>query len=78
MELPQVSSTLTIGMPGHFVHRLAKEFGLLLVYKQRFEDFFNLYKEDAEGKILLRKMQALEVCLWKFKIALWRVCVALF
>uniref|UniRef100_A0A0K8RDU5 mRNA cap guanine-N(7) methyltransferase n=1 Tax=Ixodes ricinus TaxID=34613 RepID=A0A0K8RDU5_IXORI len=42
------------------LQELAKEFGLLLVYKQRFEDFFNLYKEDAEGKILLRKMQALE------------------
>ncbi|XP_077542070.1 mRNA cap guanine-N(7) methyltransferase-like [Haemaphysalis longicornis] len=42
------------------LEELAKEFDLKLVYRKRFEEFFEQYKDDPEGKALLRKMQALE------------------
>ncbi|KAH9374752.1 hypothetical protein HPB48_012906 [Haemaphysalis longicornis] len=42
------------------LEELAKEFDLKLVYKKRFEDFFECFKDDPEGRVLLRKMQALE------------------
>ncbi|KAH6930242.1 hypothetical protein HPB50_012254 [Hyalomma asiaticum] len=42
------------------LEEMAKEFDLRLVYKKRFEDFFDEFKDDPEGKVLLRKMQALE------------------
>uniref|UniRef100_A0A131YLM5 mRNA cap guanine-N(7) methyltransferase n=1 Tax=Rhipicephalus appendiculatus TaxID=34631 RepID=A0A131YLM5_RHIAP len=42
------------------LEEMAKEFDLRLVYKKRFEDFFDQFKDDPEGKVLLRKMQALE------------------
>lgn len=41
---------------------LAAEFDLTLVYRKRFEEFFSQYKDDEEGKTLLIRMQALEVC----------------
>lgn len=51
--------------------RLAKEFDLKLVYRKRFEEFFEQYKDDPEGKALLRKMQALEVsCFGLLNVAL--------
>lgn len=54
-----------VDCPEFLVHidllqELAQGFGLELVYKKRFEDFFDQFKEDSEGKMLLRRMGALE------------------
>lgn len=42
-------------------NRLAKEFGLQLVKKARFDDFFREHSDKKEYKTLLNRMQALEV-----------------
>ena len=42
-------------------HRLAMEFGLRLVKKTRFDDFFREHSDKKEYKTLLNRMQALEV-----------------
>lgn len=42
------------------LEELAKEFDLKLVYKERFEDCFEHFKNDPEGRVLLNKMKALE------------------
>ena len=42
-------------------NRLAKEFGLQLVKKVRFDDFFHEHSDKEEYKTLLNRMQALEV-----------------
>ncbi|XP_064467444.1 mRNA cap guanine-N7 methyltransferase-like [Ornithodoros turicata] len=54
-----------VDCPEFLVHidllkELARGYGMELVYKKRFEDFFDQFKEDSEGRMLLRKMQALE------------------
>ena len=41
--------------------RLAKKYDLNLVYKKRFHEMFSTYKTTQEGKMLLNKMQSLEV-----------------
>ncbi|KAL8608780.1 hypothetical protein ACOMHN_065517 [Nucella lapillus] len=42
------------------LEKLAKEFGLRLVKKTRFDEFFHQYCEDKEHRTLLNRMQALE------------------
>ncbi|XP_023242425.1 mRNA cap guanine-N7 methyltransferase-like [Centruroides sculpturatus] len=39
---------------------LAKQHGLTLVYKKRFEDMFNEYEKTDRGRFLLRRLPALE------------------
>ena len=40
--------------------RLAERFGLMMIGKQRFQNYFHQRKEHPEGKGLLAKMSALE------------------
>lgn len=42
------------------LEKLCKRFDLELVYKKRFNEMFDAYKTNQEGKMLLSKMQSLE------------------
>lgn len=44
-----------------FICRMAEEFGMQLVHKTRFDDLFKENSERGEYRMLLNKMQALEV-----------------
>lgn len=49
-----------------FICRMAEEFGMQLVHKTRFDDLFKENSERGEYRMLLNKMQALEVKLTCF------------
>jgi len=44
---------------GIFISRLAGTFGLRLVFRQTFDEFY--HKKQSEGHTLLERMRALEV-----------------